>query len=86
MATNVSLTPVLEEYVNAKVKSGDYRSVSEVVRDGLRLLKEKDLLQDAKLAALREAVKQGVESGRATALDMDEILEKARKRFDKKIG
>lgn len=81
MATNVSLTPELEEYVNTKVKSGDYRSVSEVVRDGLRLMKEKDLLQEAKLKALREAVQKGIDSGESTPLDMDDILNKARNRL-----
>ena len=81
MSTNVSLTPELEEYINSKVKSGDYRSASEVVRDGLRLLKEKDNLQEAKLRALREAVQQGIESGESTSLDMDETLQKAHGRF-----
>ncbi len=35
---NVSLTPELDEFVNAKVSSGLYNSASEVVREGLRLL------------------------------------------------
>lgn len=83
MSTNVSLTPELEKYVNTKVRSGDYRSVSEVVRDGLRLLKEKDNIQQAKIKALREAVQQGIKSGESTPLDMDEILQKAHGRFKK---
>lgn len=78
MATNVSLTPELEEFVNNKVRAGDYKSVSEVVRDSLRLLKEKDLLQQVKLAALREAVQKGIDSGEATPLNMNEIIAEAR--------
>jgi antitoxin ParD1/3/4 len=39
---NVSLTPELEQLVNDKVKSGDYQTASEVVREALRLLKERD--------------------------------------------
>lgn len=78
MTTNVSLTPELEEFVNSKVRAGDYKSVSEVVRDSLRLLKEKDLLQQAKLAALREAVQKGIDSGEATPFNMDEIIAEAR--------
>ena len=35
---NVSLTDKLEEFVNQLVKQGRYRSASEVVREGLRLL------------------------------------------------
>jgi len=37
---NVSLTPELEKFVNAKVGSGRYNSASEVVREALRLLEE----------------------------------------------
>jgi antitoxin ParD1/3/4 len=39
---NVSLTPELERFVQAKVESGLYNNASEVVREGLRLLKEQD--------------------------------------------
>ncbi len=39
---NVSLTPELERFVQGKVKSGLYNNASEVVREGLRLLKEQD--------------------------------------------
>ena len=42
---NVSLTPELEQYVQEKVSSGMYYSASEVIREGLRLLKEKEQLQ-----------------------------------------
>lgn len=39
---NVSLTPELERYVSDKVDSGLYNNASEVVREGLRLLREQD--------------------------------------------
>ena len=39
---NVSLTPELEQLVNEKVQSGLYQTASEVVREALRLLKERD--------------------------------------------
>lgn len=35
---NVSLTPMLEKYVRAKVKSGAYNNASEVIREALRAL------------------------------------------------
>ena len=45
---NISLTPVLEQFVNDKVATGLYNSVSEVVREALRLLisKETPISQD----------------------------------------
>jgi antitoxin ParD1/3/4 len=39
---NVNLTPELEELVQTKVQSGRYNSVSEVVREALRLMEQKD--------------------------------------------
>ena len=58
---NVSLTPELEHYVNGKVQSGLYGSASEVIREGLRLLKEKEELHHRKLAELRREVQVGID-------------------------
>ena len=52
---NVSLTPELERLVNEKVESGLYQTASEVVREALRLLKERDLA--------RESVRADVQAG-----------------------
>jgi antitoxin ParD1/3/4 len=58
---NVSLTPELEQYVNRKVRSGLYRSASEVIREGLRLLKEKDDIHQKKHQDLRRERQIGVD-------------------------
>jgi len=50
---NVSLTPRLENFVNAKVKSGRYNSASEVVREALRLLEEHEQARTTQLAEFR---------------------------------
>ena len=39
---NVSLTPELERFITEKVESGLYASNSEVVREGLRLLRRRE--------------------------------------------
>ena len=59
---NVSLTPELEEIVAFKVKSGLYNSASEVVREGLRLLQQRDELRKMKLEALQKAIEEGVKA------------------------
>ncbi len=58
---NVSLTPELEQYVNGKVQSGMYHTASEVIRDGLRLLKEKEDLHQHKLSELRKEIQIGID-------------------------
>ena len=58
---NVSLTPELEQYVNGKVQSGLYHSASEVIRAGLRLLKEKDEVHQKKIQELRRDIQVGID-------------------------
>ncbi len=59
---NVSLTPQLEQFVREKVDSGRYLSASEVVREGLRLLEERDRVYQARLADLQKDITRGIES------------------------
>ncbi|MEN8007690.1 MAG: type II toxin-antitoxin system ParD family antitoxin [Candidatus Krumholzibacteriota bacterium] len=58
---NVSVGREFEEYVRAKVESGDYASVSEVVRDGLRLMREKEQLFEARLQSIRGEIQKGID-------------------------
>lgn len=50
---NVSLTPRLVDYVRQKVEAGLYGSSSEVIRDALRMMDERDRQKEAALTALR---------------------------------
>jgi antitoxin ParD1/3/4 len=61
---NVSLTPELEYFVTRKVDSGLYGSQSEVVREGLRLLMERDRMMEARLQNLRTEIAEGLEQAR----------------------
>ena len=79
---NVSLTPQLENYIRQKVKKGMYNSVSEVVREALRLLEERDSFRAIKLEALRKDIEHGLVSldeGQGKPLDMKAIKSKGRK-------
>jgi antitoxin ParD1/3/4 len=58
---NISLTPELERLVDEKVKSGRYASASEVIREGLRLLEEKEELKRQRLAEVRRKIDRGIE-------------------------
>lgn len=58
---NVSLTPELERIVNLKVENGLYNSASEVVREGLRLLQQRDEMRELKLQTLRSEIQKGID-------------------------
>lgn len=65
---NISLTPNLEVLIQEKVKSGLYNDASEVVREALRLMHERDTRDQAKLEQLRKEAALGFE-----ALDREEF-------------
>ena len=62
---NVSIGERWEGFVEAVVKAGRYGSVSEVVREGLRLVEERE----ARLAALRETLDASIHRGGEHAAD-----------------
>jgi antitoxin ParD1/3/4 len=68
---NVSLTPELERYIKQKLSSDLYQTASEVVREALRLLRERD----ERLAELRHVVEIGVAAAeRGELVDLNEAL------------
>ena len=92
---NVSLTPELENLVNEKVKSGLYNSASEVIREGLRLLQEQDLLKQIRRDELRREIMLGVNqlrNGEYTEIKSPEelksftkgIIKEAREKYGKR--
>lgn len=51
---NVSLGQRWEHFVENKVKSGDYQTASEVLREGLRLLEKEELLKRISVGSFAE--------------------------------
>jgi len=58
---NISLTPELEQFINAKVSSGMYTSASEVIRESLRLLHSYEDLQNQRIKQLNHAIEIGLD-------------------------
>ncbi|EBS4768488.1 type II toxin-antitoxin system ParD family antitoxin [Salmonella enterica subsp. enterica serovar Sandiego] len=68
----------LREFIDSLVRAGDYRTRSEVVRDALRLLREKQA--ESRLQALRDLLTEGVSSGDTAPWNKDAFLSKVRAR------
>jgi len=80
---NVSLTPELEKMVAERVTSGRYASASEVIREALRLLEERDQLNQ-----LRQEVRLGLEQldqGRRQPFD-NPALERIKRRGRERVA
>ena len=78
MPTSVALTPHFEALAHQLVTSGRYNNISEVIRDGLRLLESRMQEESAKLHALRTAVKVGLDdfdNGNFTQLNTPQQIE-----------
>ena len=67
--TSVEIGDELSQFIEGGVKNGRYGSASEMVRAGLRLLQD----QETKMAALRAAVQERIESGEALPFDFDQF-------------
>ena len=76
MATmNISVTDRMRAWVEAKVREGEYATASDCMRD---LVRER-MDREAKLAALRQAVREGFESG-PSERSWEELLDEMRAR------
>lgn len=70
----------LRGFVERLVESGHYKTNSEVVREGLRLLQEKQAA--SKLETLRRLIDEGENSGEPVDWDVDEFIGRMKKHKD----
>ncbi len=82
MPSSYTLGKHFERFIAKLVKSGRYASASEVMRDSLRLLEEREKLRKSKLDALRREIAAGLASGPGEPLDMKALKAEARKQRD----
>jgi antitoxin ParD1/3/4 len=88
VATSYSIGEHFEGFIDELLKSGRYSTASEVMREGLRLLEEREERRKVKLEALRAEIQKGFDSGPAEEVgDMFErIKAEGRKRLATKNG
>ena len=74
--TSISLGNHFENFIETTVSKGRFSNASEVVRAGLRLLEE----EENRILVLRNAIHEGIQSGRATDFDPKKHLETLKSR------
>lgn len=72
----VDLGDELRDFIESLIESGDYRTQSEVIRESLRLLREKQA--ESRLQALRDLLAEGLSSGEPVEWKKDAFLKKVK--------
>lgn len=80
---NVHLGETFDKFVVELIASGLYQSQSEVIREGLRLLKEREDLRKLRLEELRKEIQRGLDSGPAEPLNIEEIISEANRELER---
>ncbi len=76
MSTNVSLTPETEEYAKSLVASGFYKSISEVVRESLRLHRKLENLYLQELHQELNLAADQIDTKQTEPHDMQDIIDR----------
>src|SRR5271155_238226 len=90
---NVNLTEHLDRVIEEGIASGRFSNASEVVREGLRLLEQREQEDRAKLEWLRAAAKEGFDAaGRGdyvtlrSGQEIDDFVDQVRREVSKNVA
>lgn len=83
MAASCKVGKHFENMIQELLESGRYSTASEIMREGLRLVEQREERRRVRLEALRAEIQKGLDSGPAEEIgDMfDEIKARGRDRF-----
>jgi antitoxin ParD1/3/4 len=70
--TSISLGSYFDSFIQSTISAGRFKNASEVVRAGLRLLEE----EEHRIIVLKEAIKEGIDSGIASDFNPQTHLQK----------
>ena len=86
MATSYSIGKHFEELIEGLLESGRYSTASEIMREGLRLVEEREERRKVKLEALRAEIQKGFDSGPAEEVDLSEWIESIKQRGRQRLA
>lgn len=81
MPSSYAVGSHFERFIKQQIESGRYSSASEVVREALRLLEERQELRETKIQALRQQIQEGKESG--PSIPADKVFDRLEAKYSK---
>jgi antitoxin ParD1/3/4 len=86
MATSYSIGKHFADMIDGLIKDGRYATASEIIREGLRMVEEREERCKVKLEALRAEIQKGFDSGPAEEVDIDEMVEAVKARGRQRLA
>src|SRR3979490_1956743 len=85
MTTSYSIGKHFEAFIDRLIASGRYSTASEIIRDGLRMIEEREQGREAKLEWLRAAIQEGLDSP-SEEVDIKEWIEDVKRRGRERLA
>lgn len=70
-----------EGFIKSQIQDGRYTSASEIIRDALRMLEEREQLRTLKMESLRTEIQRGINSGAGKPIE--EVTDRLKTRYQK---
>ena len=86
MATSYSIGKHFEGFIERLIESGRYSTASEIIRDGLRIIEEREQRREAKLEWLRAEIKKGLDSGPSREFEPKALAEEIKARGRRRLA
>lgn len=74
MPSSYAIGEHFEQFIKTQLESGRYSSASEIVRDALRLMEEREQLRKIQLDQLRQQIQAGIDSG--ASIPAEEVFDR----------
>lgn len=80
---DITLQPELEQFIQDKITSGQYKSVNEAVNAGLKLLMEQELIYQGRFDQLRQEIMVGIEaSEKGEVVDSETVFNSIQQKLE----
>ena len=74
MPSSYAIGDHFEQFIKVQLESGRYSSASEIVRDALRLMEEREQLRRIQIEQLRQQILAGIDSG--SSIPAEEVFDR----------